>query len=279
MPVVSAPISAELDNIEDTRDAGYLLARYAPLIKQELHCALANWLGRNSVTQDGGFDAGLSQGLKNIHVRGNSLLRQAASGSLSNLQFLDRFHSGDGGVCRIWRGASIKLDDCTCRQVGIVSLHFAAADFGDSIYLDDPIQREVVSAEMEGRNQCALISLAAGLIAAPNRANTSPARSRVMQTARVLRLSEWKVDTPFADSIGASKSLREKTMIILRRDIAQANHDVELPEFKGFLTAFVAGNFDAPHSHFRRPPFRKWRHCVTDKHSWGARTGATEWIY
>ena len=69
--------------------------------------------------QDGGFEGALASGLKNVLVHGNSVLRHHASASLANLQCLDRFHSGDGAVSRIWWGDVIKLDDCPCQQVSI----------------------------------------------------------------------------------------------------------------------------------------------------------------
>ena len=104
MPSITTPLSAELGQIEYRRDLGLLFSPYPPLVREDLHCALINWTDHHAALQDGGFEAALPDGLENLMVYGNSALRRHASESLANLQCLDRFHAGEGSVCRIWRG-------------------------------------------------------------------------------------------------------------------------------------------------------------------------------
>ena len=86
LPPSDVPLSAELGQIEDSRDIELMFTPYAPLINPALHCTLVNWLDHCTVMLDGGFVEALAQGLKNILVHGNSLLRQAASESLPRLK-------------------------------------------------------------------------------------------------------------------------------------------------------------------------------------------------
>ena len=129
-------------------------------------------------------------GLKNMLVRCNPLLLRCASESPTCIQCVDFFHSGGGGVCRICRGETIKLDDCPCQQVNIGPLRFNATDYVDSLNLGDFLQRRLVSPEKEERNRRTLISAAAGPIASATRDTTLPARIRVAQTERELRHDE-----------------------------------------------------------------------------------------
>ena len=107
MPPPVPQLSAGLDAVGYIRDIEFPFAPYASLIDSQLHCVLVNWLDHHTAMQHGGFEAELALGLRNVLTRGNSSLRQYASTELANLQCLDRLHSGDGGVCRIWWAVSL----------------------------------------------------------------------------------------------------------------------------------------------------------------------------
>ena len=189
-PIETRNLKVELDSIEDQLDLKNLFTPYAPMVDRALHCPLLNWLGRNMAMHDGGFEPALAQELTNIMSSGNSHLRKLASESLANLRCLDRFHAGEGGICRIWWGSSIALDDCTCQPVTIGPLHFNVVDFGDCIILNEFMQRKLASPDKDERNQCTLIAVAAGLLAVMTPTQILPDRSRVIKTALELRIAE-----------------------------------------------------------------------------------------
>ena len=189
MPPHVPQLSAELDAVEDIRDIESLFSPYSSLIDSHLHCVLVNWLEHHKAMRDGGFEASLPLGLRNVLPRGNSPLRQYASTALAKIQCLDRCHSGDGGVWRIWRGGVIKLDGCTCQQVSSGPLHFNSVDYGDSAHLDEFLHRALVSPDREERNRRKLFSVAAGILTSTQSGHISPARCRVPQTASELRLA------------------------------------------------------------------------------------------
>ena len=123
---------------------------------------------------------------------------------------MGRFHAGDTGICRITRGDIIKLDDCRCHSVTIGHLRFRAVDFGGSIRLNEFLQRKLVSSDRLERNQRTAIAAAAGILARDAHVAILPVRSRAIQTALDLRISEWNSDAPLVMAAGAAKSLNEK---------------------------------------------------------------------
>ena len=237
-PLPDNRFSLELDKVDITKAIEGQFMEYAPLINPALRCNLINWLDLVSTSPEGGFGEALAMGLKNIPTHGNSCLRQAAAESLAHLTCLDRFHDGDGGVCRIWVGTPIQLDDCTCQQVSIGKLHFTAADFGGAIHLGEFLQRKMVPAERSEKNQCTLLSVAAGLLHAESVSSNLPARNRVAHTATELRTAEWQTAAPPFDSLGAAKSFREKSIVSLRHDIVHPNHDRGYRSLGLFLPPF-----------------------------------------
>ena len=140
-----------------------------------------------------------------------------------------------GGICRIWWGDCIKLDDCVCQPVSIGALHFNAVDFGDILPLNEFLQRKLVSPDREERNQCTLLAVSAGLLAASLPSSTAPDRRRVTHTALELRITEWATAFSLVDSLGAAKSVREKNLLSLCHDIVYPNHDRDYRSLSLFL--------------------------------------------
>ena len=146
------------------------------------------------------------------------------------------------------------LGDCTCQPVSIGPLHFNAVDYGDSVNLNESIQRKLVSPDREERNQRTLLSVADGLITSTQSGHIPPSRCRVLQTALELRLSEWRSASPFTDSTGVAKTFHAKTVISLRHDIARPNHDRDYRRLGIFLspvlrkTSLTLTIFGIPHS-------------------------------
>ena len=174
--------------------------------------------------KDGEFEAGLADGLRKVMSHGNSKLRKPDLEALANLHCLDRYRAGDTGVCRITWGELIKIDDGTCQHVAIGALHFCAVDYGDSIQLNEFLQRKLVSADRLGRNQCTVLAADAGIIAR-SPSSSLPARSRVAQSAPELRDAEWQVASPLVTSEGTSRSFNERTLLSLRHDIVYPGRD------------------------------------------------------
>ena len=243
MEVPSAAAIPSLDQIEEQRDLEFLFKPYMSPIRDDLHCPITKWIDHRSCIQDGGFEAALAMGLRRVTSRGNSELRKLASEALANLHCLGRFHAGDAGVCRITWGDLIKLDDCACQNVTIGQLHFCAVDFGDSIQLNEFLQRKLVSSDRLERNQCAVIAAAAGLIARDLPKYPLPARSRVIQSAVELRVAEWQIASPLITSDGAARSFNEKTLLSLRRAIFQPGHGRDYRS----MCIFLADAFETQH--------------------------------
>ena len=232
----SAP---SLGKIEDQRDLEILPRPFLTLIHPDLHCTLINWLDHHTCMQDGGFEAGLAAGLRKVMSHGNSKLRKLASESLANLHCRDRYHAGDTGVCRITWGELIKLGDCICQHLTIGAPHFCAVEYGDSIHLNEFLQRKLGSADRVERNQCAALAVATGIIARSSSSSTLPARSRVSQSALELRAAEWEIASPLTTSEGAARSFNERTLLRLRRDIVYPGHDRDYRSMCSFLSSVI----------------------------------------
>ena len=220
---------------------------YAHLINPVLHCNLINWLDLASPSPEGGFEEALAIGLKNIPTHGNSQLRQAAAESLAHLTCLDRFHAGDGGARRIWRGKPTQLDDCACQQVSIGKLHFTAADY-------EFLQRKLVSAGRSEENQSTLLSVSDGFLYSETVSTNLPTRIRVAHDATELRTAEWQTAAPLFEPHGIAKSPHEKAIVSLCHDIIHPNHDRDYRSL-GLFSAHSLSNtglalriFDVLHS-------------------------------
>ena len=229
----------EVDNRGISQEVDRLFESYAPLLDPSLYCVLLNWINLRTFNTNSDFEAELAAGLKNVMVHGNSFLRLQANKALANLQCLDRFHAGDGGVCRIWWGDSIKLDDCLCQPVSIGKLHFTAVDFGDIIHLNEFLQRKLVSPDREEKNQCTLLAVAAGLLSFHQPASTIPSRKNVAHTALELRIAEWQKASPFAESLGTARSSQERNLLSLCHDILHPNHDRDYRSMSLFLSEIL----------------------------------------
>ena len=127
-------------------------------------------------------------------------MRKPESSTLPCVHSPDRFHAGDGGACRIIWASSVQPDDCVCQQLTIGALHFCAVDYGAALRLNDFIQKKLVSAEREERNQCAIIAAPSSMVALDARPNNRPDRSRAVHTALELRGRLWQVAHPLSCS-------------------------------------------------------------------------------
>ena len=161
---------------------------------------------------------------------------------LSQLKCLGRFHAGEGGVCRIAWGASVRLGDCVCPAISIGALQFSAVDYGDVISLNEAMQQRLTAIDKDERNQCTLLAIAAGIIALDLNHKTAPPRNRVARLASELRLHGWQVSYPLTQTQGMAKSLNGKTMVSLRHDIAFPNHDRDYRSLDLFLAPFLTSN-------------------------------------
>ena len=220
-----APIHVDGGNARDYSEIDALGCPYLDSIHPDLHCALLNWLGRRIGDHNAHFEALLDEGLRNIMAHGSSHLRRMASDTLLKLQCLDRFHAGDAGICRIVLGQVIQLDDCASQDLAIGNLHFQAIDYGYAISLNHIMQQRLCVVDKDEKNQFTLLAAAAGVVARDMSTKDLPTRSRVARTAHALRIQEWSIAHPLTSDHGDAKSINERTVLILCRDITQPNHD------------------------------------------------------
>ena len=227
VPVIDSPCTIEADFHTET-DRSFVTKKVTPYlmdIPADLHAPLLNWIVMSDPEQSEDFESTLAGGLRNIMAHGNSILRPMASDTLARFRCLDRFHAGEGGVCRITWGKSTTLDDCVCQMLCIGPLHFCAIDYGDAVSLTETLQRKIGAVDKEERNQCTLLAVAAGIISSDLKPGNLPARSRVAKLAVELRGMEWNIAHPIAGSEGEPKSVNEKTLLSLGHDIVHPNHD------------------------------------------------------
>ena len=137
-----------------------------------------------------------------------------------------------------YSGSTINSGDLSSQQVAIGPLHFRAIDYGDPLQLNECAKRKLAPSDREERNLRTLAASAAGLSASNNHPNTLPARSRATQSDLEVRITEWRVGRPFAES-AAYQSLRAKTILSLRRDIGRANRDMDYRSFRASSSPFL----------------------------------------
>ena len=216
-----------------------LATPYLTEIPVDLHATWLNWAHVHLSTGETDFEEVLEAGLRNILSHGNARFRHLASSALAHLKVLDRFHSGEGGVCRITWGASMRLDDCTCQTISIGALQFSAVDYGDVISLNESMKQRLTAIDKEERNKCTLLAIAAGIIACDLKHKTAPPRNRVARLAAELRLGEWQAAHPLTQTKGNSKSPNEKTMMSLCHDLVYPNHDRDYRSLALFLAPYL----------------------------------------
>ena len=136
----------------------------------------------------------------------------------------------------------MQLGDCVCQMLYIGPLHFCAFVYGDAINLPEKLQQKLVAVDMEERNQCTLLAVDAGIIASDSKPGNLPSRSRAAKLADALRLQEWAIASPIGGSDGVAKSISEKTMMSLRHDITQPNHDMDYRTLAIFIGPFAHAN-------------------------------------
>ena len=106
-PLPSIEATIVVDDIPDNTHQRVveLASPYLGEIPTELHAALLNWIHFYLPQDETTFEETSAAGLRNILVYGSANFRPLASQSLAHLQCLGKFHTGDGGVCRItWGG-------------------------------------------------------------------------------------------------------------------------------------------------------------------------------
>ena len=211
-------------------------------VPTELQTPLLNWVALGNPTSECEFEEHLATGLRNIVAHGNSKLRNQALEILGRRKNLDRFHAGDGGVCRITWGPTSPLDDCVCQTLWIGPLHFCAIDYGDVICLTESMQKRLTAVDKEERNQCTLLAVAAGMVALDGKPGNVPARSRVAKLAVELRSNEWQIAHSIGESNGEAKSYNQRTLCSLSHDILHPHHDRDYRSLAIFLGPFLSRN-------------------------------------
>ena len=235
----TAHVLAETDERVDHTRIKELAAHHIKGLPWELHTPLLNWIALDDPKQNCEFEASLACGLRNVAAHGNSILRNKALETLSRMKNLDRYHAGDGGICRITWGKSAQLDDCVSQMLWIGPLHFCAIDYGDTLSLPEHMQQKVLAVDKEERNQCTLLAVAAGIIALDLKSGNIPARTRTAKLAAQLRYREWTVAHPICESQGEAKSYNARTLCSLSHDILHPNHDRDYRSLSIFLSPYL----------------------------------------
>ena len=240
-PLPSVEASLVIDDVPDSAHQRVveLAAPYLGEIPTDLHDSLLNWIHFHLPQDETTFEETLAAGLRNILVYGSANFRSLASQSLAHLQCLDKFRTGDGGVCRITWGSVVRLDDCQCQTLSIGALQFSAIDFGDSISLNEGMQRKLIAVDKDERNQCTLLDIADGVVALDLKHKTAPSRARVARVSSELRFQEWSIAEPTARTEGTARSLNEKTIASLAHDIIHPNHDRDYRSLTLFLSPYL----------------------------------------
>ena len=209
-------LANSLDDIEDKSDIEYTFKPFDALVGPDLHRILPNWIDHMDAMASGGFEQSLAIGWGWVGGR-------TRPWEFSHPPIGRRCHFATAvsrplpfrgaGVCRIVWGISCQLGDCRRQDLPLAPLAFRAIDFGDTIRLGEFLQRQLASAEREGRSQCTLIALASGISALPNLPLNIPAKFRVAQLALELRIAELAVDRPFFESPDASCRMGRLSLI------------------------------------------------------------------
>ena len=156
-----SPLDAPDDVLSFNRAVGRFLGPNLMGVPSDLHSPLLNWIDAHCAITTSEVEPLLASSIRNILARGSSNLRQLSAATLAKFRSLDRFHAGDGGICRITWGPTIQLDDWSRQTIAIGELHFSAVDYGDVISLNEAMQQRLTAIDKDERSQRTLLSVAA----------------------------------------------------------------------------------------------------------------------
>ena len=254
------PVPAiSLDNILEQRTLNKQMAPeaspYLEHVDSTIHCALINWANHSGNPEGLTVQELVLKGLGNIILHGNAKARTYASEAFVAIQGTSSHITDENGACRIYWGNATQLDDCRSQSVAIGTLSFGAIDFGDTIPLSEMMQKNLNNEDRSERNQCTLISLAAGLAnLARGQERFLPSASRVLQMAGELRQIEWHSAQEYASSPGKGFSNNEKMVHSLCHDVLSPNHDRDYRSLSLLLSGYfreqnvIIRVFDIPKS-------------------------------
>ena len=165
-------------------------------------------------------------GVVNILPRVISCPRVLSSYALACIQGRGLHTAGGSSSFRIYWGTPTQPDDCMSHELPIGRLSFRVLDFRGAIPLSECLQWRLNNAHRLGKNQCALISLSAGLVnrtKGPERA--LPSGSRVRKMEAELRNREREADQAYVQSTGTGRSFDKITVRIVRHVAIRPNND------------------------------------------------------
>ena len=122
---------------------------------------LLNWLDARSTSDD--WDGEYRKALEYLTHNGKERDCSIAQEELRKIQGISHSAVVGRSSSRIKWGASVALSDCSGAELAVGQLHFHVIEYGDSVHLGEKLQKLMNVGGDTERNQCACLSLEAGI--------------------------------------------------------------------------------------------------------------------